>query len=250
MVIAAAAIIGILIVLLASLPIAANLLFRRATSVADIDEARANGRRLLKESKVVVAVGAHPDDLEYYTGGTLGTLAKEGVTVVGVISADLSPIQETRRAEQRKAAKILGYDHVVFLNHPDRGLKDKDKAEIRRQIKDIIEKYNADTVIAYDYADQGPVYHHIDHILTGKEAQAAAEETGVKHVYLYFSANPNTAVDISGVIEKKSEAMAAHASQRNKWWLAPIRLIFGMGRPSDTSRNEPFFGNTEYFRKL
>lgn len=249
--------------LLVALPYTASRLFNRINSVANPDEAKARGRELLKESKVIVAVGAHPDDLEYYTGGTLGVLAAEGKMVIGVISADKSPIQETRRAEMRKAADILGYK-AIFLNHPDRGLTRTDRTEIREQIKEIIKKYHADTVIAYDYADQGPMYHHVDHIATGQEAQAAARETGIKNVYLYFSADPNTAIDISSVLTKKSEAMAAHVSQHSKPYMAPLRWLFGWIRPAgsaNTTRSQSaatgtataddhFFGDTEYFRKL
>lgn len=249
--------------LIFALPYAATRLFNRINSVENPSEAKARGRELLKESKVIVAVGGHPDDLEYYTGGTLGVLAAEGKTVIGVISADKSPIQETRRAEMRKAAEILGYK-AVFLDHPDRGLTRTDRAEIREQIKEIIKKYNADTVIAYDYADQGPIYHHVDHIATGIEAQAAAREAGIDNVYLYFSADPNTSIDISGVLTKKSEAMAAHVSQHSKPYLVPLSWLFGWMRPAgsaDTAgdRNTAtgtaaadnhFFGNTEYFRKL
>lgn len=249
--------------LLVALPYAASRLFNRINGVENPGEAKARGREFLKESKVIVAVGAHPDDLEYYTGGTLGVLAAEGKTVIGVISADKSPIQETRRAEMRKAAEILGY-RAVFSDHPDRGLTPTDRSEIREQIKEIIKKYNADTVIAYDYADQGPVYHHIDHIATGMEAQAAAREAGIDNVYLYFSADPNTSIDISGVLTKKSEAMAAHVSQHSKPLMAPLRWLFGWMLPrgsaetagnrntatSTATADDHFFGDTEYFRKL
>ncbi|MFA5867423.1 MAG: PIG-L deacetylase family protein [Actinomycetota bacterium] len=249
------------------LPVAAGRLFSRVEEVKDPVKAKANGRQLLKDARVVLAVGAHPDDLEYYTGGTLAVLAAEGKTVIGVLSADKSNIQATRRAESRKAASLLGYK-PLFMGHFERGfnggLSDKDRAEIRRELKDIIKKYKVDTVLAYDYADQGPVYHHIDHIVTGREARAAAKEAGVKNVYLYFSASPDTTVDISSVVAKKSEAMAAHVSQRNKWYMAPLRLIFGWAQPARSAGNgdtqgeatgtatsdDHRFGNTESFRRL
>lgn len=258
------AVIAIIVVLLLTV---SSRLFSREVTVKSPAQARVNGERLLKDSKVILAVGAHPDDLEYYTGGTLGVLAAEGKAVIGVLAADKSYIQATRRAEARQAASILGYK-PLFLGHAERdfegGLTAKDKAEIRQELKDIIKKYKVDTVLAYDYADQGPLYHHVDHIVTGEEAQAAAKEAGVKNVYLCFSADPNTTVDVSSVLTKKSEAMAAHVSQHTKWYMAPLRLLFGWAQPARpvggggtqgtatgtaTSDNHNF-GNTESFRRL
>ncbi len=260
-------VIAVVLFLLVAVVIASGLLFSRGNRSLATPKTRANGTKMLKDAKVVMAVGAHPDDLEYYTGGTLGVLAAKGKTVIGVLSADKSYIQSTRRAEARKAAGILGYK-PVFLGHPERdfegGLTAKDKSEIRQELKDLIKKYKVDTVIAYDYADQGPLYHHVDHIATGKEAQAAAKETGVENVYLYFSADPNTTIDVSSVLTKKSEAMAAHVSQHTKWYMAPLRLLFGWAQPakpaggagtqgvaSGTATSDDHnFGNTESFRKL
>jgi LmbE family N-acetylglucosaminyl deacetylase len=258
-------------VLLVVLVFAAGRLLDRTVVVKNPAQAKANGERLLKDSKVILAVGAHPDDLEYYTGGTLGTLAAEGKTVIGVLSVDKSYIQETRRAEARQAAGILGYK-PLFLGHAERdfenGITAKDKAEIQQELETIIKKYKVDTVLAYDSADQGPVYHHIDHILTGEAAQAAAKEAGVKNVYLYFSADPNTTVDVKSVITKKSEAMAAHVSQHTKWYMTLLRPLFGWLQPTRSTSgastqanttntatptaasDDHHFGNTESFRKL
>jgi LmbE family N-acetylglucosaminyl deacetylase len=258
-------VIAVIAIVVVILFVVASRLFDRTITVKNPARAKANGERLLKDSKVILAVGAHPDDLEYYTGGTLGVLAAEGKTVIGVLSVDLSYIQATRRAEARKAAGILGYK-PLFLGHAERdyanGITPKDKAEIQQELKDLIKKYRVDTVIAYDSADQGPLYHHIDHILTGEAAQAAAKEAGVKDVYLYFSADPNTTVNVKSVITKKSEAMAAHVSQHTKWYMTLLRPLFGWlqparagGKPqsaaSGTATSDDHnFGNTESFRKL
>lgn len=260
-------VIAVLVIAAVLLVVAAGRLLDRTITVKNPAQAKINGQRLLKDSKVILAVGAHPDDLEYYTGGTLGVLAAEGKTVIGVLSADKSYIQATRRAEARKAAGILGYK-PLFLGHAERdfenGITAKDKAEIQQEIAAIIKKYKVDTVLAYDYADQGPLYHHVDHIATGEAAQAAAKETKVKNVYLYFSADPNTTVDVRSVVAKKSDAMAAHVSQHTKWYMTPLRLLFGWMQParsassggnqsaatSTATSDDHNFSNTESFRKL
>lgn len=243
---------AIIVVIVAAVMAAAQMMFSRMNAVKDPVRAAANGRVFLEESNVIIAVGAHPDDLEYYTGGTLATLSSKGKKVIGVLSADKSVIQETRRREAAEAAGILGYE-PVFLGHPEReygeGLTDSERTKMRRELKALIKKYGADTVIAYDYADQGPLYHHIDHIITGEEAQAAADEAGVKNVYLYYSANPDVSVDISEVADKKTQAMAAHKSQHDKWWSGPLRLMFGWFRSDDSRDTAPGFTGPETFRK-
>jgi LmbE family N-acetylglucosaminyl deacetylase len=245
----------IIVVIIAALFFAASWLFNRNNNAADTPAAKARGAEMIKNSQVIVAVGAHPDDLEYYTGGTLGTLAAAGKRVIGVTSADLSVIQATRRAEGTKAAHILGYT-PIFLGHPERdykgskGLSDKDRKEIRAEIIAIIKKYHADTLIAYDSNDQAPIYHHIDHIRTGIEAQAAAKETGLKNVYLYSTGDPNTRVDTSSMTVKKGQAIAAHVSQQDRRWIRLARFLFGWIRPAASTPAERFVSAAESFRKI
>ena len=61
----------------------------------------------------LIAVGAHPDDVEVGCGGTLAMLVKQGYRVGIVDLTDgeptpLCPNPETRRREAEQAAKILG----------------------------------------------------------------------------------------------------------------------------------------------
>src|ERR1700682_6101823 len=77
----------------------------------------------------VIAVGAHPDDVEIACGGTLAKLARQGYRV-GIIDltdgepTPCSPGPETRLAEARKAAEVLGVHVRVNLDLPNRRLFD------------------------------------------------------------------------------------------------------------------------------
>jgi len=83
----------------------------------------------------VIAVGAHPDDVEIACGGTLARLVEQGYSV-GII--DLtdgeptpgSPGPEVRLAEAKKAAEVLGVQVRVQLELPNRRLFDTFEARV------------------------------------------------------------------------------------------------------------------------
>lgn len=83
----------------------------------------------LPEPLDVIAVGAHPDDVEIACGGTLAAMVRQGLRVGIVDLTDgeptpLSPGPEVRLAEARKAAEILGVAVRVTLTLPNRRLFD------------------------------------------------------------------------------------------------------------------------------
>jgi LmbE family N-acetylglucosaminyl deacetylase len=84
----------------------------------------------------VIAVGAHPDDVEIACGGTLAGLVEAGQRV-GIIDltdgepTPLSPGPEVRLAEARAAAETLGIHHRVTLDLPNRRLFDSFEARVK-----------------------------------------------------------------------------------------------------------------------
>lgn len=88
----------------------------------------------------VIAVGAHPDDVEIACGGTLAALAEEGYRV-GIIDltdgepTPLSPGPEVRLAEAQAAAATLGACLRTSLDLPNRRLFDSFEARVRLAIE-------------------------------------------------------------------------------------------------------------------
>ncbi|HIF30905.1 MAG: PIG-L family deacetylase [Pirellulaceae bacterium] len=86
------------------------------------------------EALDVIAVGAHPDDVEIACGGTLAKLVSQGYRV-GIIDltdgepTPLSPGPEVRLEEARAAAEVLGV-HRVTLDLPNRRLFDNFEARV------------------------------------------------------------------------------------------------------------------------
>jgi N-acetylglucosamine malate deacetylase 1 len=83
----------------------------------------------------VIAVGAHPDDVEIGCGGTLARLAEQGYRIGIVDLTDgeptpLSPGPESRLAEAQRAAEILGVTQRIILDLPNRRLFDSFEARV------------------------------------------------------------------------------------------------------------------------
>src|SRR5271165_3113681 len=83
----------------------------------------------------LIAVGAHPDDVEIACGGTLARLVRKGYAVGIVDLTDgeptpHSPGPDVRLAEARQAANTLGVGLRINLNMPNRRLFDSFEARV------------------------------------------------------------------------------------------------------------------------
>jgi LmbE family N-acetylglucosaminyl deacetylase len=138
-------------------------------------------------------------------------------------------LAKRRIAETQEVARRLGVSYDVLDNHDGELLP---TLEIRLQIIRKIREWKADVVIAPRSND-----YHPDHRYTGVLVQDAAFMVGVPNVapdveplrknpvFLYFQDNfkkpnpfqPDIAVDITPVIEKKLAGLDAHQSQFYEW---------------------------------
>ena len=207
------------------------------------------GTELLARKKVLAIVG-HPDDLEWYVGGTLRRLSSAGadVQVVVATSGEKGPnrtrvadLPGTRVREQLAAVKVNGYTRVRFLGLPDRA-----SAKDPRFLPNVQAVYNEvrpDAVLIFDPELPSLPYLHVDHQGAARVTLAFWRTLGAGRppVYLFQSRRPGVAVDISGVIDTKERALAQHVTQ-NGGSGAGMRGLFG-GRAVAV----PY---AEYFRVL
>ncbi|HEV8613281.1 MAG TPA: PIG-L deacetylase family protein [Gemmatimonadales bacterium] len=189
------------------------------------------------EQKVILAIQAHPDDVDFSSGGTVALFAKQGHEVhylsatsgnKGTHDRDMPPARlgEIRECEQREAAKRLGVVACHFLRHNDGELEVT--LSLRREICRVIREVRAYTIMTFD--PWRPYQLHPDHRaigLTALDAVIAARDhlffpeqltegldiARVHEVYLFGAAEPDTWVDISETIEIKIQAALAHVSQ-------------------------------------
>src|SRR4051794_24858716 len=107
----------------------------------------------------VIAVGAHPDDVEIACGGTLARLVRQGYRVGIVDLTDgeptpLSPGPDVRLTEAGRAAEILGVALRLNLNLPNRRLFDTFEARValaevfRRHRPKVVLGFGGKTVLA------------------------------------------------------------------------------------------------------
>lgn len=183
-------------------------------------------------------IGAHPDDCDIKSGGTAALFVAMGhkVKFLSVTNGDAGHMKEgggmlaQRRLEETKeVSRRLGVTYEVLDNHDGELLP---TLAIRMEVIKRIREWNADVVIAPRSND-----YHPDHRYTGILVQDAAFMVGVPNiapdtpplsknpVFLYFQDNfkkpnpfqPDIAVDISSVIDKKVYSLDAHQSQFYEW---------------------------------
>lgn len=190
----------------------------------------------------IVVIGAHPDDCDVDAGGTAYQFAQMGhhVLFVSLTNGDAGhyskgggALAKIRMKEAEEAGRRIGVTYKVLDNHDAELMP---TLELRHEIIRIIRRWNADVVITHR-----PYDYHPDHRNTGIAVQDAAflvtvpnvapdvPALKVNPVFLYSQDGfqkpnpfqPDIAVDISEVYDKKVYGMAAHESQFFEWlaWL-------------------------------
>lgn len=100
----------------------------------------------------LIAVGAHPDDVEIACGGTLARLAAKGykIGIVDLTDGEPtpgSPGPDVRMEEARRAAEILGVHPRINLNLPNRRLFDSFEARVA--LATVFRRYRPEVVIGF-----------------------------------------------------------------------------------------------------
>jgi LmbE family N-acetylglucosaminyl deacetylase len=198
--------------------------------------------------KTAMLIYAHPDDIEFSAGGTAALWASQGTVVTYVVLTDgnvgshekgmtAEKLIETRRSEQRAAAKVAGAKECIFLGYHDGLLQPT--LELRKELVSLIRRHKPNVIICGDPTNFFPSEHrinHPDHRAAGTVALDAAfpaaempllypelEAEGLtphKVNYVYVS-NPkeeaNYYVDTTDSIDLKIEALRQHKSQLEEW---------------------------------
>lgn len=186
---------------------------------------------------VVLAVGAHPDDVEFGCGGTLAKWARDGCTVHHLIctdgskgtwdvDADTVSLVGVRQEEQRQAARLLAGDRageVHFLGEVDGELSSE--LGLRGQVVRVVRSVRPDVVLGHDPWKRyriHPDHRHagfltVDAIASARDPHAFRSQglaAHRPHALLLFEADePDHVEDVTATVSAKLAALEAHRSQ-------------------------------------
>lgn len=166
----------------------------------------------------VLAIGAHPDDIELGCSATLLRLKKEGCKIFLLVltKGEASGNPDIREQECRKSAEILGAEQLFFGGLTDTQISDG--YETIKIIDNIIDKVKADVMYTHSPKDS-----HQDHRNAGLASLSAGRR--IKKIFMYESPRayreyiPQVYIECEEEIDTKTELIALYPSQHSKeWW--------------------------------
>jgi LmbE family N-acetylglucosaminyl deacetylase len=182
----------------------------------------------------VLAIGAHPDDIEFGCGATLAKWADAGADVHLFVctdgskgtwdpSADLAALVATREAEQLAAAKVLGAAGIRFLRRVDGELVNDEAA--RSALSLAIRDLAPDVVLSHDpwlpyrlHPDHQAAGHLAVHAIVAARDPHFFPEHGLKPhrpdtLLLFEPARVDHLERVFDHLHRKTDALLAHRSQ-------------------------------------
>ncbi len=190
-------------------------------------------------TKRVLVLAAHPDDAEFFAGGTIARFVAEGAQVRYIIAADgrrgsfvhaSEALAALRSQEAQRAAAVMGALPPRMLGFADLELDQLAPGVLREKFIRAVRELKPDVVIAEDPFALGEPHPdhravaaaaveavsfamlplmHPEHLEQGFQVHYVAE----KYFYAESGGSPNKVVDISATIEKKLAALAEHKTQ-------------------------------------
>ena len=163
----------------------------------------------------VIALGAHPDDIELGIGGTLALLTRARVKVVMAI-VSVPADYATRVAEAMDSAAILDCKLRVLLEGECRRIEDLKSYQLVGLLDSLVKEYQPAALLTH-----GPTDFHRDHVLV-YQAAVSTQRLAPFDLYSYpptmtrpvpVPFQPRAYIDISPTMEMKLRAIAAHKSQ-------------------------------------
>jgi LmbE family N-acetylglucosaminyl deacetylase len=171
----------------------------------------------------ILAIGAHPDDIEFGCGGSLikYTLKGHRLFLLVMTGGGLGAPAETRRTEQLTSREILGAKEIFWGGYTDTHLRVD--AELIRKIEEVIAAVKPEFIFCNFPDDTHQDHRHL--------AQAIMSATRYVRNVLFYEGpttqnfNPQVYIDISDTLDRKIEALQAHRSQVMKTNIENLSIV-------------------------
>lgn len=175
----------------------------------------------------VLAIFAHPDDVELTVGGTLLKMKSLGYQtgVLDVTRGEMGTrgTADVRAKEAKEAARILKLDVRENLELPDGHVWLTE--ETRTKLVRILRRLKPKILLTHQMDDPHPDHNHITQIVREAARLASMQKYDqeneqerikapiVAHSIFSMRVVPSFIVDITGFVEQKTKAISAHKSQ-------------------------------------
>ena len=175
------------------------------------------------QKATILAIGAHPDDIEFGCGGTIIKYTERGhrlflqIMTAGGLGAETA----TRIAEQESSKAILGAEDIFWCGYEDTHLVVD--VELIGKIETVIKKVKPDFIFCNFPEDTHQDHRHL--------SQAVMSATRYIRNVLFFEGptaqnfKPHVFVDISDTLDKKIQALKAHKSQVMKTNIEDLSIV-------------------------
>lgn len=171
----------------------------------------------------ILAIGAHPDDIEFGCGGSLIKYSgkDQNVYLLVMSKGEMGGRQEIRVSEQSDAVKIMGVKDLFWGGLVDTRI-DISRDNIQR-IESVLQKINPDIIFCHNPYDTHQDHRHL--------AQMTISATrNIRNVLFYEGPtterfDPQVYIDISEVLDQKITALMAHRSQIEKTNIQDVSIV-------------------------
>jgi LmbE family N-acetylglucosaminyl deacetylase/tetratricopeptide (TPR) repeat protein len=178
-----------------------------------------------QSGNVILAIGAHPDDIELGCGGYILKAKANGAKVYGLTLTKGErggDNNHRREKEANRSADFMNLDGYWLMDFPDTQLLDK-PVEIKEAIEDIIKKTSPTTVLTHNPHDS-----HGDHRATFVATKEAARMVPTFLCYESVSTpedfKPDFYVDVTAFLKDMLQAIRLHKTQSEKTYMNPELL--------------------------
>jgi LmbE family N-acetylglucosaminyl deacetylase len=171
----------------------------------------------------ILAIGAHPDDIEFGCGGTLIKYSQKGHRLFLLVMTEggSGAQSATRKTEQQNSKEILGAEKIYWGGYEDTHLiVDK---ELIDKLENVIQEVQPDFIFCSFPDDTHQDHRHL--------AQAIMSATRYIRNVLFYEGpttqnfKPHVFVDIADTLDKKMKALKAHRSQVMKTNIEDLSIV-------------------------